>query len=422
VCSSDLLLWLPSSWIAEGLPFWAITITLGFALAELRLKGAATMLDLPGYVMDGVRPLIIVVPLHLAVLALVWCAGSLRLRPGKSDAGVSAYEPLLAFIAVLIGGLVIWQGSALPWAVVLANILSAPLRLPIQAGFGLLAWLPGSSLACAEALLCLSALGIVAREISISWAAHESIPGLALTLTDPDAARLHKTRERLGAGRKSTRLPSMPGLGALFWKQVLQTQRTWRIQDALTWLGVFSMGLVVGLVSGLGPLAWVIVVWVIMCGKLTTNPLRDDLKNWHTLRQMPFSTLRLIWVEVALPMAGVVLATWAGLALAVNAPGGLRLGLAILTPAAAAMAAASAVYDIARQARAALLLNGVCPDLSALGALLGLLGPAVCAGGVYWATKSGVPMLVGGLGGMLLCAYMAYLIGSAAAGKIQKME
>jgi hypothetical protein len=421
--SAVTLLWLPARWIAEGLPIWAITVTLGFALAEIRLKGAASMLDLPGYVMDGLRPLAILIPLHLAVLALVWSAGVLRLRPAKSDLGVGAYGPLLIFGALLVGGLALWQGSALPWAAALANGLSSPLIYPIRAGFSLGLWLPGFGLAMVEAVLSLALLSIASREISLSRAAQESTPGQASALLDPDAAKLSKTRERLGAGRKTTRLPPLSGLGSLLWKQILQAARAWSLNDIFTWLGILFLGVSITLVTGWGPRAWAVVAWVIICGQLSTAALRDDLKNWYTLRQMPFSTVRLLWAEAVLPLVGVTLATWAGLAVSSSgASAALRLGLAFMVPAAASFVYAAAAYDIARQSKAALLLNGFCPGLSALGALIGLIGPAVCALGVYWAQQSELPAAVGAVGGLALCAYLAYLLGNATAGKIKKME
>lgn len=85
VCQTPLdrravaMTWFPADWLESALPFWAGLVTLGFSLAELGLKGQATAMDIPSYVLTGLRALGAFLPVQLGLLALLWAFGALRL-------------------------------------------------------------------------------------------------------------------------------------------------------------------------------------------------------------------------------------------------------------------------------------------------------------------------------------------------------
>ncbi|MDD5370422.1 MAG: hypothetical protein PHQ40_15170, partial [Anaerolineaceae bacterium] len=377
--------WFPGDWIGSALPFWAGGVTLGFALVEIQLKSAATLADIPAYLQSGLKALGIVLPLQLALLAWVWAAGLVRLKPGRRQGALRWLAPGLAVLLL---------GSALGSPNLLWPVISWPAGFPLQAALGSGAWIAGLIYLLALASSGLVTLWITARPISLSRAAQETAGRATLQaasiLGSSDLARQVQDRERLGSGHVPTRLRSQPGVGALVWRQVLQSLRTIRFGDIAGWIWVLLAGFAIVLLPGWGPRAWGVVGWVILAGQRATSRFRLDLSQWWLFRQIPASSEQILLAELGLPWLGITLLAWLALAAGGTVLLGLRLAAVVLVPLVTAGVCLAAAYDILRQAQVSRLLSENVPDVTALGAGLGLVFPAICAGVLFVLGNAGI--------------------------------
>src|SRR5512146_766356 len=74
------LLWLLGDWIKSGPFFWALAVTLAFALQDAALGKSVSVEYVPHYVLAGLRVLSVVLPLQWGLMALSWAWGVLRLQ------------------------------------------------------------------------------------------------------------------------------------------------------------------------------------------------------------------------------------------------------------------------------------------------------------------------------------------------------
>ncbi|MDP3450038.1 MAG: hypothetical protein Q8R87_05620, partial [Anaerolineaceae bacterium] len=95
-------LWMP--WFKSALPFWLLSIVLGFSTAELYYSGAETANAFFSYVGFGIRTLLQIIPIHLALYAFQWSVGVLRLR--KNDQKNWIMFPAIALGLILLGILI----------------------------------------------------------------------------------------------------------------------------------------------------------------------------------------------------------------------------------------------------------------------------------------------------------------------------
>ncbi len=420
------LSWFISDWIGAGIPFWAGAVTLGFARAEAVLAGNATLLDIPFYVGLGLRALSVALLLQLALLALAWAVGALRLRGDREIAWLD--KAALALIAVFVVA-ALWTlltsgmagFSATGWQVSLWV-----LSFPLKAAFGTAPWAWGAGFALLLVLLALAALWAASPELNLSRAAQETsgqeAQRSASLYGNTDLAQELAQRERLGMGRAPTRLRGRAGAWSLIWKDAVQALRPFRVTGILPWLGVFSMGLAGGFAAGLGTRIWVLAAWAILISQQAGSRLRGDLRLWPVLRQLPFTSKTLLLAEVANPWLLTVLATWIGLAAGSGLGGSLNLILAVLAPGAAAGVAASAAYDILRQSRVSALLAGSAADVGAWGAALSLICAGVPAGILWWVSNAGLPLALGTPLAWLAGLGLAALLWNLAAKSLREME
>ena len=133
-----------------------------------------------------------------------------------------------------------------------------------------------------------------------------------------------------------------------------------------------------------GSRLFLLAFWIFALGQRTTFRFRTDLANWWILLSLPFSSERLILTELAIPWSLAVGIGWLGILFGGAGLGTLRLTAALLLPTVCLILSLVAAYDILRQSKAEMFLNGNVPGIS----VLTIVGGAVClvipAGMTLW--------------------------------------
>jgi hypothetical protein len=187
-------------------------------------------------------------------------------------------------------------------------------------------------------------------------------------------------------------------------------------------MGVLLAGLAVVLLPGWGPRAWGLVGWVILAGQRATARFRLDLAQWWLFRQVPSSSDKILLAELGLPWLGITLLAWLALAAGGTIPLALRLAAAVLVPLITAGVCLAAAYDILRRVRVSLLLSETAPDVTALGAGLGLVFPAVSAGIIYLLGDAGPLLFFSTFAALFTIAVLVYALWRGAASTLRRLE
>jgi hypothetical protein len=385
--SAVALLWFLGDWFEVAAPFWAGAVTLGFAMAEYQLNHNVSFQDFPLIVAFGLRALVIFGLLQLGVMALLWAIGGTRLQRART----LPWLPPLSLVAILVIGVgLLFAISRLGLAGLTRSfwlVLLWPLIYPAQAAFGAASFPTGLLVALLMASVGLLTLAWVGSGLNLSRAAQETTfrekVETARRYGQTERAREINLRGRLGEGRAPTRLPRRAGLGMLLWKDLLQSSRSLGLEDAWAWLVLFGASMGVCLAPDIGSRGLAVCIWAVLIGPRVTARLQKDLAYWSLLRLLPFSTQHLLLAEMVGPWVAVVLLGWVSLILSGAGLGSWRLAAAILLPGLSAAAAFAAAYDVVRQARSDMLLNGSAPGVSAVGGLLTLVCLALPAGMLY---------------------------------------
>lgn len=375
------VLWLLGGWLERGLLLWPGAVVLGYALLEAQLARELTVADLPLYLWAGLRMLVVAVLLHLAAQSLAWSAGAWRLK-GKRDLPILRWAaPVLALLLVagwfLMGSTSGVIGQTGFWAAV----------FPLRAGLGAASLPAGLGLALSWALLGIALLWVASREMSLARASQETRGREAMqaaVLTGAfDLRQELAQRQRLGTGRRPSRLPARAGPGALVWRNAVQGERSFTLGEAIAWLSLTGLTLGLVLVTDWGARVWFLVLWLLFTGQRTTLSLRKDLSRWWLLRQLPYASGDLVLLDMVLPLAGVGL-VGVGILIAclfLGIPVPALIGWLFL-PGAVGAALAAAV-DILLQSRTERLLAGNTPGLTLRAILLGALALGL-PGGLGW--------------------------------------
>jgi hypothetical protein len=422
--SAVALLWLLGDWFEVAALFWAGAVTLSFALVDSSLTHKITMIDLILYLRTALQAVLLVGLVQLGMLALVWAVGMLRLwhdrvltwQPGVLRALILAVVLGLAYTLASFG----LDGLSQPfWQVALW-----PIYYPVSAAFGVAPLVSGLLIGLAFCGLGLAALLEAGVHLNLSRAAQETTQlkkiETAQRYGQNELAEQLALKERLIGGHPPSRLPARAGEWMLGWKDLLQSERAFRITDLWGWLGLAAVSLSIFLVSEAGARALLLAIWAVMVGQRVTARLQKDLMNWSLLRMLPFSNRHLLRAEIALPWALVVLLGWLTLALAGGSlPLYMRQSAIVLLPCLSAAVSFAAAYDLLRQSQPELLLNGSAPQVSSVGGLLGILCLALPLGLWFWLSPLG---LVSGILSSLLAILLALLFWRLASRRMLYME
>jgi len=371
--------WFFMPWLKSAIPFWLVAITIGFSLAEIAMPGTMGASRLPEYAGYGIRAWIAILPVQLALFSLQWIVGVYRLQKDLERRWL--VWPVLTTAIVFLAFLLFFTFGAsvpfsLPW-----NSIAEAILFPLQSGFGhgdLFVSLLSSGL---FAVVLLGILFWISDTFSLSRAAQETqemeVLNSALRFGFTSYAENLQTQQRLGMSRAPSRLPVSAGAGMLIWKDILQSQRSFRLSALSTWFIIFGIMSGLSLLPDLSSRAVAIAVWVIMIGKVSVIRIRSDLSCWSLVRQLPIAHKKFLLFELGSAYLLSVIISLTGLAVSSIISRTPIDGLAALVPGIIAGVAGMAIFDVTRRSRSSLLLNGVVPQVGAGGILLGLIFAAV---------------------------------------------
>lgn len=446
------LLWMLGDWIRKGPVFWALAVTLAFALQDAALGPAVSVEHTPRYVAAGLRALSVVIPVQWGLMGLAWAWGVLRLERDR----VRRYwwlGPLALAAGLLV--LLINSGSGLLGGFFRgpASVALAPLVFPAAAGYGFslhsgligwAAWLPGFLAGSGWGLVGSVALGLAARLLNLGRAAQESTgraaSEAAAQVGNVEAAAEIALRQRLGTGHSPTRLAGRAGGQSLVWKAALSWMRQGGRRLAGPLLVIFLSGAGMALAPDWGTRAWALLAWMVAVEQLAAGPLVSDLRMWPLFRGLPVTTRRALLGEMALPWALVLLAgllalgvsvligPWAadviaglqgaGSALPGTPAGAPGAWAGLLLPGAALSCGLAAAVDVLRSARSSRLLTGQAPMPGTTGVIIA----ALCCGLAALAVQFGGGGPAGYLLGALVTGGASWLLLEIAADVLQGVE
>jgi hypothetical protein len=395
-----ILRWLWMPWLKNAIPFWIVAVTLGFFLAEVTIPGAMGANRIFEYMGFGIRAWFAILPVHLVLFGLHWLLGVVRLSTkGKSNRWLWLAIPLLAlFYGILIFTMV---GGFIPFVTQMVDFILISLRIGFV-GFNWLVWMTSWIVA----FLVLVILYRASKNFSLSRAVQETgkleLISTANQYGFTGLVEQEKTQQRLGVEKKPTRLPDISGPGVLIWKDILQTKRTVQISGLLVWLQIFGYLFVIPALPNIGSRGFMIILWIIQLAQISVKRIRSDLTVWSLIRQLPISYKKFLINDLEFTYLLAALISLAGILLGGFVFGIQLPGLALLVPGMISAIICSAVFDVIRRSRSGLLLNGLVPELSAGGILLGI---------VFASIPLLIYVLVPNIIGMLMAFFVSWGMG-----------
>lgn len=400
--------WMP--WFKSAFPFWMLALLLGYSLGDIAFSDTIITSHFIEYLGYGLRAWLILAPIHLALFALQWTIGVAHVRPNARV----GYSTALALVSGIALPVVLWL--ALPW------FEKAGVRVIVAAGIG-------------AAILNLAALVMTAKRFNLSRAAQETRKHVllndALRYGQSDYAEYLRDQQRLRKEKAPTRLPGRAGPAALIWKDLLQVMRGLRLSKLQRWFSLasaaFGIFVMPGSISSL-----LLFIWVIQVGKIAITRLRSDLSCWPIFHQLPISNRRVIILDMASALVGIVavsllaglggwavrnalLNTEAGsllMAQASESAGILSLVTFLLIPGTTVAVAGMAALDVVRHAQSNLLLIGQVPDIDFLGLISGLVAAGLPV--FIMAVLPGPADVILGFGSSLLMGAIALVLAGRA--------
>jgi hypothetical protein len=363
------LRWLLMPWIKNAVLFWLIAITLGFSVAEISMSSTHGTINLIEYAGYGIRAWLAILPIHLALFSLQWAVGIYRLQKNiNRDWLIWLVMPvmivffsflLISLLDINIPFLVSWNSI---W-----KLAIVPLKAGFLTGNLFVSLLPGSCFAIAMLAILVKVSGTFSLSRAAQETGVETLINTANQYGFSHYAEIVKAQKRLGINHAASKLPSPVGAGSLLWKDILQSQRTFRLSSLFDWFFIFLLMFGFSLLPDFGSQAFLMAIWVIHVGKVSVVRLRSDLSCWSLMRQLPISHKKLIFFDLCPAYLFSVFSSIAGLAM-----GSILFNTSIhsliwLIPGIVASVVGLAVFDIMRHARSNLLLSGFVPKISALG-------------------------------------------------------
>jgi hypothetical protein len=295
------------------------------------------------------------------------------------------------------------------------QVLLWPVLFSLESGFGATSWLAGFGVSVFLVEVGILALYLTCAGLNLSRAAQEShfqwVFQQVSILGDSELIQQMKTRQRLGAGHPASHIPARAGLGALIWKDWVQSLRRIDFISVMSWLALCGVSLGMIVVPDWGSRIWAFVFWGLLIGQRCTERFRSDLQLWAVFRLLPFPARETLLVEIASPVLGATVVTW--LAFAAGSLLGFFPGLMliVLSPGIIFCIALAAVFDILRQSKTSDLLAGQAAGLGAVGLIFGLLLAGLPLAISVWVTSqmsAGVVIWLVSVMGLLFSLGIAY--------------
>ncbi len=381
------LTWFLSEWPSIVLLFLAAAATVGFALLELDINNGIRVMSVGHLAIAALKPLSIIIPLHLGLFAVVWLVGVYRLQRDAERIKVMRALRILAVILAVTLFVVAIGSILLPSNFTIFQPLLSFLTFPLDAAFLEGVWGLGLAVSIGLMTIGLAVLWQISDNLNLSRAAQEThhfqAHRVAFRIGDHDRIRELKDRERLGSMHAPSRIPTFPGVWIVTWKDVVQSLRTLTISRLWSWLVILLLtisGTVAGVIlKDSSSLFVLIVYWTLLVGQQTSARFKKDLGNWWLVNSLPLSARRIILHDVVRPIFAAIAITW--IALWMSSLLGLSISPIVVcsVPFAVAGISFSSVFDMLRQADVSMLLVGRSPDFELVGLVFGMFCMAIPA-------------------------------------------
>ncbi len=389
------LTWFFSEWPSSVLLFLAAAATVGFALLELDINNGIRVMSVEHITVAALKPLIIIIPLHLGLFAIAWVVGVYRLQRDVKRLKIMRTLRILAVILAVTLFVVALGRILFPSYFATFQPLLSLLTFPLDTAFLGGDWGLGIAVSIGLMTVSLAVLWQISDNFNLSRAAQEThhlqARRVAFRIGDHDRIRELKDRERLGSMHVTSRIPTFPGAWMVTWKDVVQSQRTLAISRLWSWLFIllltFSGTVAWVMLEDSAPLFVLIVYWTLLVGKQTSARFKKDLGNWWLVNSLPLSARRIIIHDVVRPVFATITITW--IALWMSSLLGLSISPIVVcsVPFVVVGISFSFVFDMLRQADVSMLLVGRPPDFGLVGLAISLFCIAIPSA-IYFLTEN----------------------------------
>jgi len=371
-------------------------------------------LTLGNLAIAALKPLGIIIPIHLGLFAVVWIIGVFRV---KGDTERSVIMRSIRVLVSITGGsfFIISIGSILNYSFFtqfqpFLELLSFPL---VSAFLGDAWWL-SIAVSIGFMIICLVVLWNISGNVNLSRAAQEThhfqTQKVAFRLGDFNRINEMNDRKRLGASHIPSKIPSLSGAWMLTCKNIVQSLRSFTISRFWSWLIIlilmFSMIIVGVLLKNVYFLFPLIFSWAANISKKTTSRFRKDLGNWWLLHSLPLPPRHIILHDIVPPVSVTIFLTW--FALWISSSLGLLINplIVISVPFVITGISFSSVFDILRQSDSNMLLEGRSPDFGLVGLILSFICIGIPTSIYFLTTKFSILPIVGMLATTLVGGFL----------------
>ena len=379
------LAWFFVKWPSSSLLFMAIAATVGFAFLELEINNGIKILSAGHLAIAALKPLSIIIPLHLGLFAVVWVVGIYRLQQNITRIKIMRSLRILALILAATLFVVTLGSIFFPSFFIIFQPLLSFLTFLLDAAF--LEGISRLSLAVSVGLMSISLtlLWKISGSLNLSRAAqethHSQAQRVAFKIGDFDRINEIRDRERLGAMHVPTSIPSFPGGWIMTWKDIVQSLRTLTISRLWSWLGILFLtisGTVAGVIlKDSDSLFILIVYWTLIVGQKVSVRFKKDLGKWWLVHSLPLSARRIIVHDVVRPVLVTIALTWT--ALWMSSLLGLSISPIVVcsVPFTVVGISFSVVFDMLRQANVSMLLVERTPGIGLVGLIFSIFFIAI---------------------------------------------
>lgn len=368
------LRWMVMPWLKSTIPFWLTAIILGFSVAGTTMPGRITGVEFLEYAWFGLRALLVIIPVHLGLYALQWIVGVFRLQKDQDERWFG-YLTLAGMEILFLFHIISFTGAQTSILGSIHKLVEVTTYL-LTPGIGAGQFIPPYLISWLLTIGLLGFLYWISTGFNLTRAAQES------KYTElVDAARRYgfttyaeniKTQQRLVGTRNASSVPASTGVGVLFWKEMVQILRTFRLSSVFSWLNIaFFMAILPFIPDSLSRL-FLIALWVIQIGQVAVLRLRSDFSRWSLIRQLPFAHKDFILLELCSAYLASIIISALGLIVGSILFKTPLFGWILILPGIIAAIAGMSARDVIRRSRSALLLVETVPGVSEGGILLGL--------------------------------------------------
>jgi hypothetical protein len=401
-----VLFWLIGEWLRSSWPVMVLGMTVGFAFLELDIRIGSGLISVGSLAIAGIKPLGILIPVHLALFCIVWAVGVFRLqRDFKHKRVILVVRGIAAILAVLLSISIFATFLALPVNNALHTFfwyVSFPLNAAFRGGD----LMQGQAVSILLVIFSITLLLMASENTNLSRAAQETralyAQRLAFRTGDFESRQELLNRDRIGTGHRYRRILARPGAWAILWKELVQSLSLFTFMRSWSWISVLllSLAMFIAYDSPMGVM--MAIFWTILVAQLTTDRFRDDLGHWWIVKSLPLPARRFISFNIALPISRIVATTWVALWIANTFRPDISPVFFWIAPFVVVGVCLSAIVDMLRQSTATSLLALRKPSFGLVSIVLGIFCIALPSALNVLIVNAGFPVLASVLGSILV--------------------